>query len=175
MSKIYIFLAVLVVVAIIVFIIDSFKKRPEIFPYQKRKYFMTLNERTFFEVLSQLINNQYFIFPQVHIASIVEVIKGQEHYMAYFNKIIRKSFDFVIFDKQNLNALLVIELDDASHNQPRRMERDDFVDKTLKVADLNILHIKPEKNYNVQELGQLIFSKLEPQKIDQAPMVNQTP
>ncbi len=161
MSKIYILLAIIAIIAIAVAIWDSLSKKPEIFPYQKKKYFLTPTEKIFFEVLLQILNNQYFVFPQVHIASILEVRKGQANYMAYFNKIIRKSFDFVIFDKQNLNALLVIELDDSSHNQPKRVERDEFVNETLKVSDLNILHIKPQQNYNLEELKQSILSKLE--------------
>lgn len=168
MIKTYIFL-LLLVVAIIAFVIyKKLTETPDIYPYQKKKYFLTRSERVFFEILLQIINNQYFIFPQVHIASVLEVKKGQANYMSFFNKIIRKSFDFVIFDKQNLNALLVIELDDSSHSQPKRIERDEFVNEAVKVSDLNILHIKPQKNYNVQELKQLIFSHLD----DKAPVLN---
>lgn len=149
------------VVLIIVFaIIDSLLKKDGIFPYQKKKYFLTPTERKFFEILLQIINNQYFIFPQVHIASIVEVKKGQQNYISYFNKIIRKSFDFVIFDKQNLNVLLVIELDDKTHERPDRMDRDANVNKIAEQAKLKILHIKPQDNYNIFELTKIIYDIL---------------
>ncbi len=163
MSKLYIFAVILVVIAIVVVILSNLSKKKEIYPYQKKKYFLTPNERAFFEVLLQIVNDQYFVFPQVHIASVLEVIKGQPNFMAWFNKIIRKSFDFVIFDKQNLNALLAIELDDPSHNQPERRQRDSFVNEAVKASDLNILHIKPKENYDMQELKQQILGGLESQ------------
>ena len=157
----YLVLIIIVALIIIFGFIDNLVKEPEIFPYQKRKYFLTPTEKMFFEVLLQIINNQYFIFPQIPMSSVIEVASGY-HWRTYFNKIIRKSFDFVIFDKQNLNVLLVIELDDRSHERPDRIKRDRFVNESLKVVGLEILHIKPQQNYNTQELSQQIFTKLAP-------------
>jgi hypothetical protein len=55
-----------------------------------------------------------------------------------------------------MNPLFAIELDDSSHNQPDRIERDAFVDDVFAVADLPLLHIPVRGSYNTSELGVLI-------------------
>ena len=52
-----------------------------------------------------------------------------------------KCVDFVICDKETMQTLLVIELDDKSHSRRERKTRDAFVDKTLQSAGIPILHV----------------------------------
>ncbi len=54
------------------------------------------------------------------------------------NSIKSKHVDFVICDK-NLMAKWIIELDDSSHQNPDRAERDIFVDKSLTDCGYSIL------------------------------------
>ncbi len=123
---------------------------------------MTQTEYRFFGILREVIKDKYFIMPQVALSRIIEVQKGLERYgsdswYSNFNRINKKTVDFVIFDKVYLSPLLVIELDDYTHNYFSRQERDDFLDGALKVAGLNILHIRPQHNYDTSQLEQAIF------------------
>lgn len=59
----------------------------------------------------------------------------------YRNKIDLKSVDFVLFDKQNISPVLVIELDDYTHQRSDRQARDGFVDRVLNHCGVPILHV----------------------------------
>lgn len=135
------------------------------YPFRKKQYLMTQTERKFFGILQEVIKDKYFIMPQVALSRIIEPQNGQAKYgpnswYSDFNRINKKTVDFVVFDKVYLSPLLVIELDDYTHNYFSRQQRDDFLDGALKAADLNILHIKPQYNYDIGQLEQAIFSQL---------------
>ncbi len=138
----------------------------KILPFEKKKYLMTQTEHKFFDVLQNIIGDKHFIEPQVALSRIIEVKdNGQGRYgpgswFSNFNRINKKSVDFVIFDKQDFSPQLVIELDDYTHNYYNRRQRDEFLDEALKAADLNILHVKPQYNYDTNQLEKVIFSKL---------------
>jgi very-short-patch-repair endonuclease len=56
---------------------------------------------------------------------------------------------------------LVIELDDASHEEEYRRDRDTFVDAALTAAGLPILHIPAQRSYVPAELAAAIQQKLQ--------------
>ncbi len=58
----------------------------------------------------------------------------------YRSKINKKIVDFVLFDKQNISPILVIELDDYTHQKPDRKKRDVFLNKVLDHCGIPILH-----------------------------------
>ena len=76
-----------------------------------------------------------------------------------FNKIKSKSIDFVITNKE-LKILLCIELDDKTHNQQKRIERDKLLDDIFKKSNQKIVHIKTQNYYNIEELEQQIRDSL---------------
>jgi len=121
-------------------------------PYFKKRYFVSEAELSFFKVLEQAIENKYYIFPQVRISDLVYVKTNKEEYQRYHNKINKKSVDFVIVEKSNLNPLLAIELDDRSHDNKKRIERDDFVKNVFKEVGLPLLRIKCAATYDVQKV-----------------------
>lgn len=162
MGKIFIYIGILGVIVIIFELVFQ-KSKPEVYPFEKKERLLTTSEMIFFRVILQIINDRYFIFPQIHLASILQIKKGEfdrKNWKRYFNKLIQKSFDFVIFKRDTLEPLLVIELDDSTHSQFQRVKRDLFVDQALRAAQIPILHIKPQQDYNIEELKTLIFSKL---------------
>lgn len=58
----------------------------------------------------------------------------------HFNKIKAKHIDFAIVD--DMKVLLIIELDDQSHNNIERIERDKFVDDNLTACGYKIVHTR---------------------------------
>lgn len=115
---------------------------------------------SFFKALEQAIENKYYIFPQARLSDLVCVRSGTGKYYKYHNKINRKSVDFVIAGKSNLNPLLAIELDDSSHNYQNRIQRDNFVENVLKDTGLPLLRIRCVASYNVQEIKALINKQI---------------
>lgn len=142
-------LIVLVIIVFLLFIIAIlvsifFKPKEELLPYLKKQYLMTLKERELFSILNECVPSTYYVFPQIHVASILEVKKGETRWQMWFNKIISKSIDFVIFDKVNISPILAIELDDHTHTYMRRMERDGFVNQAIKSGNIRMLRFKNE-------------------------------
>jgi len=127
-------------------------------PYKKKGELMTKAEKEFFDVLEKVVNNRYYIIPQVKISNLA-IVSGTRNYKTYLNKIDRKTVDFVLFDKQFL-PVVVIELDDSSHNNLSRKERDDFVDKIMNKVGLKIIHIKTACSYSQEEISKFIFCEI---------------
>ncbi len=87
-------------------------------------------------------------------------IKDFKMKQSYWNKINRKHVDFLICDGISLKPLMAIELDDKSHQQIKRIERDAFVDEVFKAAKLPLIHIPVKSTYVISELATLIKTQL---------------
>jgi hypothetical protein len=125
-------------------------------PYAKKDYFLTKAEVDFFRILEKATENKYHIFPQVSLSDLLFVKAKKDEYYKYRNKIDRKSVDFVLAEKEKLKPLLAIELDDSSHNYGKRKERDTFVEKVFEDAGIILLRINYKRNYNIQEISEII-------------------
>ena len=118
--------------------------------YRKQEYLMTQAEHKCFNALEQAVGDVYYIFPQVHLPSILDhKIKGQ-NWRGAFSHINQKSVDFVLCDKIKLNPILAIELDDWSHALPERKERDGMVEQMLKDAKMPLLRLKDHSLFENQ-------------------------
>ena len=129
-------------------------------PYKKKDYLLSAAERSFYEVLCSVVDNQLHVFPKVRLMDLVYLPKGTENWQRHKNRVISKHVDFVLCDRQNIAPVLVIELDDASHEREDRRERDTFLDKALATASLPILHVAAKRSYAPKELAELIQQKL---------------
>ncbi len=137
------------------------KEKESKLPYVKKNYLLTKAEKDFFRILEQVIENKYYVFPQIHLSQLLLVKTERQERLKYRNKITQKSVDFVIVEKNYLNPLLAIELDDSSHNRKDRIKRDNFIEKALKDAGLPLLRIKRKQSYNVHEISSLIYNILD--------------
>jgi hypothetical protein len=126
--------------------------------YTKKQYFMTPAEHHIFGQLQKIAGEKYHVFPQVHYSKIMYAEGQQNFHNPWFNKIDRKSADFVLFDKHDISPILVIEHDDKTHNRKDRIERDDFVDHALEKSGIPIVHVRPFASED--ELTALITAKI---------------
>ena len=123
--------------------------------YKKKEYLLSKNELKFYRILKQITDNLgYSLFCQV---SLYQLLKSDD--FKDFNKIKSKSIDFVI-TQENCKILICIELDDNTHNQAKRIERDNFVNKLFKDLDIKLLRIPVQNYYNMEELEQKIKENL---------------
>jgi len=146
-----------IVIALIAFIIYT-KRKPkeneqsttEITPTQvehndfskcyQKKYLLTKNEYYEWKKLSQFAEkHKLIICPKVRLLDIIEPRKGEGNYMSLLGKVQSKHVDFLICDS-SLRIIGVIELDDSSHNQSSRKDRDSFVDQILESVGYTIVH-----------------------------------
>jgi hypothetical protein len=72
------------------------------------------------------------------------------------NKINCKHIDFVLCDPEDLNVVMGIELDDASHNRADRQERDKFVNEAFLSAGLPLLRVPLQNSFDLKALREMI-------------------
>jgi hypothetical protein len=117
--------------------------------YVKRNYLMSKAEHEFFKALQETVKDKYYIVPQVQLSKIVEVNHYEHQKRKYFNKIDRKSVDFVLFNKEYFTPYMAIELDDSSHMLPPREVRDDFVGSMLERVGIKLIRVPVAKSYDL--------------------------
>lgn len=74
-----------------------------------------------------------------------------------FDKISRKSIDFVLFDEKNPQIYCCIELDDKTHENPDRHERDILLDNVFK-NNVKLIHITQQEYYSKEEIIKKIIN-----------------
>ncbi|EPU5971557.1 DUF2726 domain-containing protein [Vibrio alginolyticus] len=100
-------------------------KTPNPVPHKKSTYLATKTERRFYKVLQELIPDDYVIHSQVSLMALVQPINFKDNSRTW-----AKRMDYVITDRDT-KVLAVIELDDSSHRQRKRQERDIYVNNAL--------------------------------------------
>ena len=98
------------------------------------------------------------VFIKIRVADILKPTKGQNrsYWQRAFNRISSKHFDFVLCLKEDLSVVCVVELNDRSHNKPKRRKRDEFLRDACKSAGLPLVEVKTKRTYSVSELRDLL-------------------
>ncbi len=125
--------------------------------YQINNNIFTDTEKFFYKVLKEItIKMDLTIFTKVRLA---DIIYSPKFNYKDFNRIKAKHIDFVLTDKDgNIKAL--IELDDKSHEQEKRKERDEFLNNIFQNQKIKLLRIPVKYSYNTLELKQKIEESL---------------
>lgn len=140
--------------------------------YYLRKSLFTPAERSFLGVLEPNLPPAIRVFGKVRLEDILGVKAGLERgeRQAARNRINRKHVDFLLVRANDLSPVAGIELDDSSHEEEDRQQRDAFVDSAFASAGLPLLHFLVQKAYNPVDLRTKIASAIaapssEPPKI----------
>ena len=105
------------------------------YKYYKKKEIMTNYERYFYNIFIEL-ENDYFIRiqPQVNLASIIDIKNNKGNIWELFRNV-----DFAIFTRDYSKLLLLIEINDKTHAQPKRAKRDKKVREIVDKADIKLI------------------------------------
>lgn len=126
------------------------KQRPQKhkaqYDYSTKEHIMTRSEESFFKLLNDVTGGKYYIFPQIHLSSILDhQIKGQ-NWKAAFSHINGKSVDYVLCDKITLKTVCAIELDDSTHNREDRTKRDQEVERIFNSSGVKLKRFTSEES-----------------------------
>ena len=120
--------------------------------YKLKEFFFSVAEIRFYEALKQVVGNKYLIFPKVRIADLVESSD-----LVQFNKVRGKHIDFTLLESgRKIKVKMLIELDDKTHNEPKRQTRDLEIDALFKAVGLPIAHIKVKPEYDLEEIRRIL-------------------
>ena len=133
-------------------------------PFRRKDYLLSKGERAFFEMLEATLRHptdpagspQMRILIKVRLLDLLWLPKGTPNRQSWKNKVQSKHVDFVLCRPGDIRPMLVIELDDVSHDRPDRRDRDAQVDDFLDAAGLPILHIRAQSNYDRAAIAQQI-------------------
>ncbi len=164
MGNLYLIIGVVLVAGLILGILSSrFKEDIEeksLYKYTRKDFLLSRAEHEFFDLLTEILGSTYYVFPQVHLITLLDhKIKGQS-WRGAFRHIDEKSVDFVICDKNYIKPLLAVELDDRTHGYESRMIRDEEVNRILQDAQLPLLRFENHGNFNKDEIKNQLFSIL---------------
>jgi very-short-patch-repair endonuclease len=150
-------LAVLVVLAVVAKVLRAGgSKQAKFDGYYLKSSLFSPAERSFLGVLESLDTSEYRFMAKVRLADIFGVKKGQG-WQSAFNRISAKHVDFLLVRQSDGAPVLGIELDDSSHDEPVRKDRDRFVDTVFETAGLSILHVPASRSYDPRVIREEIL------------------
>lgn len=129
--------------------------------YRVHKNFMTDNEKKLYKCLigavaeiRKTLNEKYTIFTQVALNRIIDVNNNRESKL--WEDIRDRSIDFVIYDEKREEIKCCIELNDETHKEEKRIDRDNMIAKALK-NNIDLIFIERKDFYNIKEIINLII------------------
>ncbi|MBV1789036.1 DUF2726 domain-containing protein [Marinobacterium sp. D7] len=131
--------------------------------YRRRQTLFTAAERSFLGVLDSIIDpQQHRIFGMVRVADLIEPepSRNRSQWQKAFNRIQSKHFDFVICKADDLTPVCAIELDDASHKQSKRQQRDEMLEAICKQVGMPLVRVPAKRGYQKAEVENLILAAL---------------
>jgi very-short-patch-repair endonuclease len=163
MTKLFIIIAVIIVIIAITLLKESFEdggNNKNKYQYKRKNFFLTRAEHECFDSIMKAVGEDYLIFAQVHLPTLIDNKVVGQNWRAAFRHINGKSVDFVLCDKAYISPKLAIELDDKTHERPDRQERDVEVERILKEAGVLLLRLENNGSFNSDELAQKVKAVL---------------
>lgn len=160
MYNFLILIAVIIIISFLTRLIDNilynnnFKDEKKLETIYKKKGIMTNTERSFYNKI-KCLEPECKIIPQVNLASIISKENNNKYYIDLFRNI-----DFAIFDTNLQEVLLLIELNDETHNLKKRKRRDIKIKKICNAAGIPLLFFYTkypnEKDYVINRIRNVI-------------------
>ena len=131
-------IALVLVVAIAAaawFVLSRKPRDEEAFPFEQMRP-LTEREQVLYWRLRKVLPDE-IVLAQVAVSRILRVRRGH-NVRAWMNRVDRLTVDFVVCLPDS-TIVAAVELDDASHGSPVRIERDDRKNKALAAAGIKLL------------------------------------
>jgi hypothetical protein len=150
------FLCLLIISLFVIGIILRLVRKEESFKeiYITKNYVMTPTELKFYRILAEEFKD-YYIFAQVDLERIIQV---KNNIAKYRNKIKSCSIDYVLVTKNNCKIVCCVELDDYTHNQTRRIKRDEFINSIFRETNIPLKRIKVENMNNIDTIKEVVYT-----------------
>lgn len=161
MENVILIIAVVIVAFVVVSRVGRFGRVATKTLYQYRaKPIMTRREQEVFRRLVRIFGQKFYVLPQVYLGAILNhEIKGQ-NWNGAFQHINRKSVDYALLNQETLELVCTVELDDGTHRQEKRQERDREVERILKQAQIPLVRIRDVNRYSDKEIVEIFAQEI---------------
>ncbi len=123
--------------------------------YRKRFNILNKSEKAFFYELKKQLPSEYYIFPNMRVADMIDAVDGKGFY-GRRNQILPKHIDFLICNKY-FTPVYAIEVNGSSHKRVDRLERDETVRQIFAEAKLPLEFVDVGTNF-AQAIARIISS-----------------
>lgn len=125
----------------------------------KRKYLLTQKELYFYKELKKVADKlNLSVLAKIRMADLVEPKSQGKDYYGEFGKIKAKHVDFALCDPNTLYVLLLIELDDSTHDTVKGKTRDTFVEEVYSATGYGLYRAR--NTYKLEENITAIMSTI---------------
>jgi hypothetical protein len=144
----------IVIAVLILLLVLAVLRRPRGPRYCLNEPFLSPAELVFYRALERAVGSNCRILSKVRLADLVRPEKGldRKDWQSAFNRVCAKHVDFVVCDSAALKPIVALELDDKSHQQEKRVERDDFLNELFARLTLPLMRVPVQKSYDVRAL-----------------------
>jgi hypothetical protein len=131
--------------------------------YRRSRGLFTPTEARFLSSLDAAVGSTHRVFGKVRLADVIDVDSSRSKAMwqRAFNRISAKHLDYLVCERDSLDVVAAIELDDASHGIPDRQVRDRFVEDALATAHVRLVRIPVASTYDTAWLRSRILGTVE--------------
>lgn len=121
--------------------------------FSARENLLTPAEASFFGVLRVAMGEEHYVFSKVRMADLLQPTQQDPSArQKAFNQISAKHLDFVICHASTFEIFAAVELDDSSHKEAARLERDAFMNESFQQAGIPLIRIPARLGYSVEEI-----------------------
>lgn len=110
--------------------------------YSRKNGIMTKYEWQFYERLTKISAGRYHVFPQIHLSAFMKNETRGKYNKLSFQRINRRSVDFVLCDIETGRVAYAVELDDNTHDLPSRQHRDSIVQEMLDQVNIPLVRFR---------------------------------
>lgn len=118
--------------------------------YEAKKALISKSEQAFYNAIKACIPNDFLVFPQVNLASFIDRTDG-----ARFHNELFRNVDFIITNSE-YKPQFIIEINDQTHLNNDRKERDEKVKKICEEAGVPILKLWTSYGVNTEYIKKRI-------------------
>lgn len=128
----------------------------------KKKNIMTKSEYSFYLKIKDL-EAYYKIVPQINLATIIDKTDNSK-----FRNELFRNIDFAVFTKDYSTILLLIELNDTSHEKYSRKQRDIKVEEICKTSGIPLIKFYTKYSNEKEYVINRILKEINSQKSEQS-------
>ena len=122
--------------------------------YSLRTSLLSENEMSFYRQLRIVVGEKYVIFAKVRLADIFAVAKTSSYsqHLSDSNRIDTRHVDFVVCEAETLKPTFVVEVDDQTHNTPKRQKIDAFKNDLFSIYGLKLIRFPAKWEYSSEAI-----------------------
>ncbi len=121
---------------------------------------LTQEHATFYNLLRLAVEDQYLVFAQVPLWSLVSVSATNQQdegkALSFMNRISKQRIDFVLIHPGTLSPEKVIELEKETGGSESRAMRTKLVQQVFDATGIECIRLDGQQTFTVQSLGDLV-------------------